>query len=65
MKPQVLHRIRVRDVAAALDSMAEIDLVQHHVSRQEIRRYIRLTDQQWWQLISFVKESSANANSGG
>lgn len=56
MRPETLHRLRVRDIAAALDSMDEIDMVQHHVSRTEIRRYVALTDAQWWQLVSFVRE---------
>ena len=67
MKPEILHHIQVRDVTAALGSLDEVALVQHHVSRTEIRRYVALTDQQWWQLVSFVreKESQRNANQGG
>lgn len=56
MRPEVLHRIRVRDIAVALDSMDEVELVQHDVSRLEIRRYVALSAEQWWQLVSFVRE---------
>lgn len=56
MRPEVLHHIQIRDVTAALGSLDEVDLVQHHVSRTEIRRYVALTDAQWWQLVSFVRE---------
>lgn len=56
MKPEVLHRVTVRDVAAALPTHDHLDMVQHHVSRTEMRRYIALTDRQWWDLVGFLRE---------
>lgn len=56
MRPETLYRVRVRDVAAALDSMVELELVQHNVSQIEVRRYLRLDDAQWWELMGFLKE---------
>lgn len=59
MRPEVLHTIQVREVAAALPTLDQVDLVQHHVSRLECRRYIALTDQQWWALVTWVREREA------
>ena len=56
MRPETFYRVRVRDVAAALDNTAELELVQHNVSQLEVRRYLRLDDAQWWELIGFLKE---------
>ena len=56
MKPETLHRVTVRDVAAALDGMDALEMVQHHVSRLEVRRYIALTDKQWWALLVWIRE---------
>lgn len=56
MRPETLHTIQVRDIGAALPSLDQVDLVQHHVSRVEVRRYIALTDAQWWLLVQWVKE---------
>lgn len=63
MRPETLYRVRVREIAAVLDSMAELELVQHHVSRIEMRRYIALTDRQWWELVEYVKERDRAASS--
>lgn len=56
MRPETLRKVQVRDVAAALDSTAELELVQHNVSQIEVRRYLRLDDAQWWELMGFLKE---------
>ena len=56
MKPEVLHRVTVRDIAAALDGMDSLEMVQHHVNRLEVRRYIALTDRQWWALLVWIRE---------
>ena len=56
MKPETLHRVTVREVAAALDGMDALEMVQHHVSRLEVRRYIALTDKQWWALLVWIRE---------
>ncbi len=57
MKPVILHTIQVREVAAALDSQDGLELIQHHVNRETCHRYLRLTDQQYWRLIEFLKSS--------
>lgn len=59
MKPETLHRVTVRDVAAALPSLDQVDMVQHHVSRTEMRRYLALTDEQWWALVNWIREREA------
>lgn len=56
MKPEILHRVTVRDVAAALESMDAMEMVQHHVNRLEVRRYLALTDKQWWALLAWIRE---------
>lgn len=63
MKPETLHRVTVRDVAAALESMDAMEMVQHHVNRLEVRRYLALTDQQYWRLMEFLKTTSPVAHS--
>lgn len=64
MKPEILHTIQVRDVGAALPALDQVDMVQHHVSRTEIRRYIALTDQQWWALVTYLRERDHAAGTG-
>ena len=56
MRPEILHTILVRDVGAALPTLYQVDMVQHHVSRKECRRYIALTDRQWWALVQWVSD---------
>lgn len=64
MRPETLHTIQVRDVGAALPSLDQVDLVQHHVSRTEIRRYVALTDQQWWLLVQWIREREGERAAG-
>ena len=63
MKPVVLNKIAVREVAAALDSQDTLPLVQHHVSRETCYRYLLLTDQQYWRLLEFLKTMAPIAHS--
>lgn len=63
MRPEILHTIQVRDIGAALPTLDQVDMVQHHVSRTEMRRYLALTDQQWWALVDFLKTMAPIAHS--
>ena len=56
MRAEALRTVEVREVAAALDSRETVQLVQHNVSQFEVRRYLRLDDAQWWELMGFLKE---------
>ena len=38
MKPEILHTIQVRELQIALPSLDQLEVVQHHGSRTEIRR---------------------------
>lgn len=58
MKPEILHTIQVRELQIALPSLDQLEVVQHHVSRTEIRRYLRLTDEQYWRIVSYIRETA-------
>ena len=64
MKPEILHTIQVRELQIALPSRDQLEVVQHHVSRTEIRRYLRLTDEQWWALVNWIRERDHAAGAG-
>jgi len=57
VKAETLRTVEVREVAAALDSQDALELMQHHVNRETCYRYLRLSDQQYWRLIEFLKSS--------
>ena len=63
-KPATMAQVEVREVTAVLPMHDQVDMVQHHVSRTEIRRYIALTDQQWWLLVQWVREREAERAAG-
>lgn len=63
MRAEALRTVEVREVAAALDSQEELELVQHHVSREICRRYLLLSDQQYWRLMEFLRMVSPVAHS--
>ena len=58
MKPETLHTIQVRELQIALPGLDQLEVVQHHVSRTEIRRYLRLTDEQYWRIVSYIRETA-------
>lgn len=58
MKAEILHTIQVRELQIALPSRDQLEVVQHHVSRTEIRRYLRLTDEQYWRIVSYIRETA-------
>lgn len=52
----MLRKVQVREVAVAMDSMETLDLVQHHINREVCKRYLLLSDQQYWQLVTYLRE---------
>ena len=56
MRPVALHEIDVREVAAVLAERDVLKMVQHDVNRLEIRRYLELSDRQWWELVTYLRE---------